>query len=202
MINWPVSQPTLLIDSLEGRTAFLRPLREDDIEAIFQACQDPTISAFTRVPFPYDREMAEEFVRGCDLSYRNHQGIVFAIEVSDSTSDSPSGLVEGRAGSSRFAGTIGLHGIQLSDHFAEVGYWVEKSHRSVGLCTAALQTLLQFSFEVMAFRRIEGMADFNNIASQRTMERAGMVRDALLQNRVTKPNGDQIDMVLFSKCAQ
>jgi RimJ/RimL family protein N-acetyltransferase len=30
------------------------------------------------------------------------------------------------------------------------------------------------------------------------MERAGMTRDALLRNRVTKPNGDQIDMVLFS----
>jgi RimJ/RimL family protein N-acetyltransferase len=134
--------------------------------------------------------MAEEFVRGCDLSYRNHQGIVFAMEVSNAE------------GAPRFAGTIGLHGIQLSDHFAEVGYWVEKSHRGIGLCTAALQTLLQFSFGVMAFRRIEGMADFNNIASQRTMERAGMLRNALLQNRVTKPNGDQIDMVLFSKCAQ
>ena len=50
----------------------------------------------------------------------------------------------------------------------------------------------------MEFRRIEGMADYNNLASQRVMERAGMVRDALLRNRVTKPNGDQVDMVLFS----
>lgn len=181
MINWPVTQPTLQIPSLGGKQGLLRPLREDDIEAIYQSCQDPSISAFTRVPFPYDREMAEEFVRGCDLSYRNHQGIVFAIDVD--------GV---------FAGTIGLHGIQISDHFAEVGYWVEKSHRGVGLCTSALSTLLSFSFEIMQFRRIEGMADFNNVASQRTMERAGMVRDGLLKDRVTKPNGDQIDMVLFS----
>lgn len=202
MINWPISQPTIQIPSLAGMNATLRPLREDDIEAIYQACQDPSISAFTRVPFPYDREMAEDFVRGCDLSYRNHQGIVFAMEVSDSVGNSLPGENESSVRSSRFAGTIGLHGIQLNDHFAEVGYWVEKSHRGVGLCTAALQTLLQFSFEVMAFRRIEGMADFNNIASQRTMERAGMVRDALLQNRITKPNGDQIDMVLYSQCAQ
>lgn len=207
MINWPITQPTLEIRSLDLDSHFferatLRPLREDDIDEIYQACQDPTISAFTRVPYPYDREMAEEFVRGCDLSYRNHQGIVFAIEVGDSTSNSQSGPVEGGAGSSRFAGTIGLHGIHLSDHCAEIGYWVEKSHRGNGLCTAATKTLLDFSFRIMGFRRIEGMADFNNIASQRTMERAGMVRDALLKNRVTKPNGDQIDMVLFSQCAQ
>lgn len=176
MINWPVSQPTLSNGELT-----LRPLREDDIDAIYQACQDPTISAFTRVPFPYDREMAEDFVRGSDISYRNHQGIVFAIEYS--------GV---------FAGTIGLHGIQLTDHCAEVGYWIEKSHRGKGLCTAALKAILDFSLNILEFRRLEGMADFNNGPSQRVMERAGMVRDALLRNRVTKPNGDQIDMVLFS----
>lgn len=180
MISWPVEQPTLVSTSELGEIT-LRPLREEDIDAIFQACQDPSISAFTRVPYPYDREMAEDFVRGCDISYRNHQGVVFAIEVDG-----------------RFAGTIGLHGIQLSDHCAEVGYWIEKSHRGKGLCTAAVRSLLDFSLNIMEFRRIEGMADFNNEASQRVMERAGMTRDALLRNRVTKPNGDQIDMVLFS----
>jgi ribosomal-protein-alanine N-acetyltransferase len=180
VINWPVEQPTLSSSELT-----LRPLREEDIDPIFRACQDPTIPAFTRVPSPYDREMAEEFVRGCDISYRSHQGIVFAME--------KSGI---------FAGTIGLHGIKLSDHCAEVGYWVEKSHRGSGLCTAATKMLLDFTLNVMEFRRIEGMADYNNLASQRVMERAGMVREALLRNRVTKPNGDQIDMVLFSKVKQ
>ena len=182
MINWPVNQPTLEINaSSSEEQIILRPLREGDINDIYQACQDPTISAFTRVPYPYDKEMAEEFVRGCDLSYRNHQGIVFAIEKNG-----------------QFAGTIGLHGIQLTDHCAEVGYWIEKSHRGNGLCASALQALLAFSLEVLEFRRIEGMADFNNLASQRVMVRAGMERDALLRNRVTKPNGNQIDMVLFS----
>jgi RimJ/RimL family protein N-acetyltransferase len=176
VISWPVEQPILSHSEVT-----LRPLREEDIDAIYQACQDPTIPAFTRVPSPYDREMAEEFVRGCDISYRNHQGIVFAMEKDGN-----------------FAGTIGLHSINLSDHCAEVGYWVEKSHRGSGLCTAATKTLLEFALEIMGFRRIEGLADYNNIASQRVMERAGMTRDALLRNRVTKPNGDQIDMVLFS----
>lgn len=182
MINWPINQPTLTIDNADSSGSIvLRPLREEDIEPIFNACQDPIISAFTRVPHPYDREMAEEFVRGCDISYRSHQGIVFAIEVDGN-----------------FAGTIGLHGIQLVDHCAEVGYWIEKSHRNNGVCTTALKAILDFSFSVMSFRRLEAMADFDNVASQRVMERAGMVRDALLRNRVTKPDGRQIDMVLFS----
>jgi RimJ/RimL family protein N-acetyltransferase len=182
MIDWPVSQPTLSIDVASPRgKVVLRPLREDDIEAIFQACQDPTISAFTRVPFPYDREMAEEFVRGSELGYRNHQSLVFAIEV---------GGV--------FAGAMDLHSINLSDHGAEIGYWMEKSFRGEGICSAAAELLLDLALNVMKFRRIEGLADFNNFASQRVLEKAGMTREALLRKKVTKPNGDQIDMVLFA----
>ena len=182
MIDWPLLQPTLTADiaSAQGKIV-LRPLREEDIEPIFQACQDPIISSFTRVPFPYDRELAEEFVRGSDISYRSHQGIVFGIEVG--------GI---------FAGSIGLHSIQLGDHCAEVGYWIEKSFRGNGLCTVALDLMNHFALHTMKFRRLEGLADFDNLGSQKVMERVGMTRDALLRNRVTKPNGAQIDMVMYS----
>ena len=180
MINWPVDQPTLTSD-FANIALVLRPLRESDIDAIYLACQDPTIPAFTRVPSPYDREMAEEFVRNCEFSYRAHQGLVFAVEVD--------GV---------FGGTIGLHGIQLTDHCAEIGYWIEAPQRGKGICTAAVRMVLELALNVMKFRRIEGLADIKNPASQRVMERAGMNRDALLRNRVTRPSGDQIDMVLFS----
>jgi RimJ/RimL family protein N-acetyltransferase len=53
----------------------------------------------------------------------------------------------------------------------------------------------------MRFRRLEALADFDNKPSQRVLERAGYNRDGLLQSRVTKPDGRQIDMVLFSKVA-
>lgn len=194
MIDWPVTQPTLSVNAPsltleqgaqtlgQHSSIILRPLCEDDIDPIFQACQDPTISAFTRVPFPYEREMAEEFVRGSDIAYRNHKSVVFAIEVNGT-----------------FAGAIDLHAIELGDHCAEIGYWVEQSFRGQGVCTSAVKTLIAFAIDVMKFRRLEGLADYNNIASQRVMERAGMVREALLRNKVTKPNGDQIDMVLLAK---
>ena len=193
MIDWPISQPTLVVGKpetslqeeiespIQAASIILRPLREADIDPIFCACQDPTISAFTRVPFPYELEMAEEFVRGSDIAYRNHKSVVFAIEVDGA-----------------FAGAIDLHAIELGDHCAEIGYWVERSFRGQGACTAAVKALSDFAFDIMKFRRLEALADYNNIASQRVMERAGMVREALLRNKITKPNGEQIDMALYA----
>ena len=180
MINWPIEQPRLSADNSDG-TLKLRPLSEGDIDAIYQACQDPTIPAFTRVPSPYEREMAADFVRESAVAYRNHISISFAIEF------------EGD-----FAGTIGLHSLQLGDHLAEVGYWVAKEFRGRGLCTSALKILAEFSLDVMGFRRLEALADFDNTASQKVMESAGFTRDALLKNRATKRDGRQIDMALYS----
>jgi RimJ/RimL family protein N-acetyltransferase len=185
MINWPIEQPTLRVQLGES-SVILRPLREEDIDPINAACQDPTISAFTRVPYPYDRELAEQFVRGCDLGYRNHQGVVFGIEYN-------------QFGTSTFAGTIGLHSINISDHCTEVGYWLEKSHRGHGIATAALNLVTDLALDVMAFRRIEALTDFDNLASQSVITRSGYEREALLRNRVTKPDGSQKDMVLFAR---
>lgn len=177
MINWPIEQPTL-----SNGHILLRPLREEDIDSIHTACQDPTISERTRVPFPYDREMAADFVRGSAIGFRNHQSVTFLIES------------EGK-----LAGTISLHSINLTDHCTEVGYWLEQTHRGLGIATQALQSISEFALGFMNFRRIEGLVDFDNHASQAVMERAGYQREGVLRNRVTKPDGRQIDMVLFSK---
>jgi RimJ/RimL family protein N-acetyltransferase len=176
MINWPIEQPTLS----DGQVT-LRPLREDDIEAVLAACQDPLISAFTPVPYPYDLEMAEEFVRGAALGYLNHQSITFAIES------------EGK-----LAGTIALHSLSIANHCAEVGYWMSADHRGKGICTSALKIISKLALEVMAFRRVQGLADDDNFASHKVLERAGYKREAQLAQRVTKSDGTQRDMLLYA----
>jgi hypothetical protein len=61
MIWWPSEVPTLSYGTLS-----LRPSREEDIESIYQACQDPLISHFTTVPANYTLEHAQLFVRHHD----------------------------------------------------------------------------------------------------------------------------------------
>lgn len=177
MINWPIEQPTLSDGQL-----ILRPLREDDIQSVLAACQDPLISAFTPVPFPYDLEMAEEFVRGAALGYLNHQSITFAIES------------EGQ-----LAGTIALHSLSIANHCAEVGYWMSADHRGQGICTSALKMITELALGVMGFRRVQGLADDDNFASHKVLERAGYHREATLAQRVTKNDGSQKDMLLYAR---
>ena len=65
MIWWPPEVPTLTYGLLT-----LRPSQESDIEAIYQACQDPIISRFTTVPSNYPKDLAVEFVRSDPFSFR------------------------------------------------------------------------------------------------------------------------------------
>jgi RimJ/RimL family protein N-acetyltransferase len=157
-------------------------LQESDIDPIFHACQDPMIPAYTRVPSPYSREMAVDFVRESAIAYLNRLSVSFAIEFDG-----------------EFAGTIGLHTLRLSDHCAEVGYWIAEKYRGQGICTEALILITDFSLDVMQFRRLEALADIENLPSQRVMERAGYNREGILQAKSTRSDGRQIDMALFSK---
>ena len=184
MINWLPTQPTL-----DAGPILLRPLQESDVDAIYDSCQDPLISQFTRIPSPYDRDMAVDFVRGSHFTYLDHISLAFAIEYRGDESQQVA----------QFAGTVGLHSLQQGDHMGEVGYWMDSKFRGKGICTLAVRTLIDFAFSEMQFRRIEGLTDTRNLASQKVLEAAGFTRDAILKNRATRPDGSQVDMVLYSK---
>src|SRR3954454_23066803 len=46
------------VTELSDGVVALRALREDDVPLIYEACQDPLIPRFTRVPSPYTMEHA------------------------------------------------------------------------------------------------------------------------------------------------
>src|SRR3954470_11285797 len=52
----------LVIPTLTEGELTLRPRRFEDADALVAACQDPEISRWTRVPSPYRREHALEFI--------------------------------------------------------------------------------------------------------------------------------------------
>jgi RimJ/RimL family protein N-acetyltransferase len=180
MIWWPNDIPTLSYGLVT-----LRQSNDLDVEDIFHACQDPLIPAFTTVPADYTIDHAIEFVRNDPFSFAERREIRFIIEY-------------GNGADKKFAGVISLHTINIKNHTAEVGYWMEKSMRGKGIITTAVEVITDYGFATLGFRRIDGLVDVDNLASQKVLTKAGYEKEGILRNKVTRDDGRQIDMALFA----
>ena len=180
MIWWPKEIPTLHYGLVT-----LRPSAEKDIDAIFNACQDPLIPAFTTVPAQYTIDHAIDFVRSDPFSFSERRELRFVIDY-------------GNGDDVQFAGVISLHTINIKNHTAEIGYWMEKSMRGKGIATIAAKMITDYGFRTLGFRRIDGLTDVENAASQKLLISAGFQKEGILRNKVTRDDGRQIDMALFA----
>ena len=101
-----------------------------------------------------------------------------------------------------FAGVISFHTISIDNHRAEIGYWMHAPMRGKGIGTMATKMITDYGFDTLGFKRIEAAVDTDNTASQKLLSSAGYQREGILQQRVTRSNGDQIDMVMLAAINQ
>ncbi len=180
MIWWPTEIPTL-----QHGLITLRPLHESDIPHIYEALQDPLIPKFTTIPSGYTIAHAEQFVREkAPISFIEKKEITFAITFDDA-----------------FAGVTSLHSINLSDHASEVGFWMTSHLRGKGICTTAAKLISEYGFMTMGFQRIEGIVDVENAPSRAVFLSAGYELEGIMRKKVTRNDGRQVDMALYSKIA-
>ncbi len=183
MIWWPSEIPTLQY----GRVT-LRPPADGDIQAIYEACQDPLIPRFTTVPAEYTMAHALDYVQRVPASMELKREIPFIIEF-------------GVGDDAEFAGVISFHTISVENHRAELGYWMHAPMRGKGIGTTAAKMITNYGFTTMGFRRIEAAVDADNSASQKLLMSAGYTKEGILRQRVTRSDGSQIDMVELSVIA-
>jgi RimJ/RimL family protein N-acetyltransferase len=189
MIWWPTESPVIQYGQFT-----LRPLCEEDIDAIYQSCQDPLISKFTTVPSPYTIELAEAFVRTrAPQLFEERKAIHWVLTTSKEVN------VEAlKVNGETFIGPFSIHAIEESNHIGEVGYWLNKSIRGNGFATIGVKMLTSYAFETLGFRRIAGIVDYDNGASKKVLLNAGYEHEGLMKSRVTRADGNQIDMDLFA----
>ena len=184
MIWWPTEIPTLQY----GRYT-LRPPVDSDVTSIYEACQDPLIPRFTTVPVNYTMSHALDFVQRVPASIELQRELPFVIDF-------------GVGDEKEFAGVVSLHTISIDNHRAEIGYWMDEKMRGKGIATAAAKMITGYGFDTLGFKRIEAAVDIDNTASQKLLISAGYEREGVLQQRVTRSNGSQIDMVMFAALNQ
>lgn len=180
MIWWPGQIPTLSHGLIT-----LRPSTEEDVDAIFNACQDPLIPAFTTVPSNYTIDHAIEFVRNVPFAFAERREMLFVID-------------HGNGADKKFAGEISLHSVNIRNHTAEIGYWIDSTQRSKGIGTTATQMITELGLREIGFKRIEALVDVDNHASQKLLISAGYEKEGIMRKKVTREDRGQIDMALFA----
>jgi RimJ/RimL family protein N-acetyltransferase len=170
---------------VDGETA-LRAWRDSDLGGLVAACQDPEISRWTRVPYPYGPSDARAYLLSRHDAVHTGTGAPFAI-VSAADRD-------------HLLGSISLLRFSWPDARAEVGYWLGAASRGHGHASRAVRLITDWGFRSLGLERIDLMAATGNPASQRVAERCGFTREAVLRSYLLGREGRQ-DMVAFGLLA-
>jgi len=136
-----------------------------DVPNIVDACQDPEIQRFTRVPSPYRAADARDFVESCRVAVDAGSGL---------------GLVV-RDGSGRLLGSCGLVSIDWQDGRGKLGYWVAPWARHQRVATRAGRAVCRWAFNVAGLERLEQETVATNDGSNAVAARLGFVHEGTLR---------------------
>ena len=152
----------------------LRQWRSMDVQAVFEACQDPDIQRWTQVPAPYSLQDAQAFVSGEDERWRSGTP-TFAMV------DSRSGVL---------VGSIGVVALAEAGD-AEIGFWVAPAVRGRGYARRALALLARWLFD-QGCPRLVWHAQVGNLASRRVAESVGFVVEGRARQGMVQ-RGERVD---------
>jgi len=164
---------------------FVRPIRLDDAEALFEAAHESIREVSQWLPWchqNYAIEETREFLASRVNPVNSEEAYSFGIF---NKSDE------------RFLGGVGLNFFNRVHQMANLGYWVRTSETGKGIASKATRLVARFGFTELGLQRIEIIAAVGNIASQRVAEKAGAVRECVARKRLLI-NGEQLDAVVFS----
>lgn len=169
------SSTTAPIPTLTDGMVVLRPLADDDVDAITRGCQDAEIMRWTTVPNPYLPEHAEYFVREHGPGPQWWQAPTWAITV----------------GGGPWCGTMGLR--LDGDAGADVGFMVAPDARNRGLATRSLRLACRWGFAAEGLQVIRWSACVGNDASRSVARNVGFhVHDAVMRKALVH-RGERVD---------
>ncbi len=167
----------------------LRCPTERDLGWIIEACQDPEIPRYTRVPSPYTEVEGREFLS------RAQQGF---SDGADSTIERRPYVVLDEADAG--LGMFGFFRVAPERATLEVGYWMTQPARGKGVATQALTALTIAALQA-GYERIEAEVLLGNDASCRLLERVGYTHEGILRSIFdSEPCGGskRVDLHLYS----
>jgi RimJ/RimL family protein N-acetyltransferase len=154
-----------------GRLLLRQPAKAD-IERVAAFCVDHDVARMTtRMPSPYTRAHAEDFVARCGTQDRSRDN-TFAIELADE------GLI----------GVVGL--FTNPDGPVEMGYWIGRPYWGQGYATEAARGALDWARSAWRKRYVTAGHFADNEASGRVLVKAGFLYTGVVENKSSIARGE------------
>jgi [ribosomal protein S5]-alanine N-acetyltransferase len=169
------------VEGISDGSIRLRLRADADNPAIVEACRDPEIVRWTRVPDSYDETTAAEWAS--ESLRQREAGTGLHLVIADAATD-------------RLLGSIGVH-VNRGDGRSDVGYWLTPQTRGRGVMARALRLFSRWIFDNLGTERIEITVEPRNSASRAVAERAGYSFEGVLRS-YTEIKGQRRDMAMYS----
>lgn len=101
----------------------------------------------------------------------------------------------------RFVGTCSLFNLVRGCRRAEIGYGIVRAHWRQGYMAEAVGALVDWAFGPLGLNRLEADIDPRNLASARSLEKLGFLREGLLRERWIV-NGEVSDSAIYGLLAR
>ncbi|MGF1594188.1 MAG: GNAT family N-acetyltransferase [Kiloniellaceae bacterium] len=146
---------------LETRRLVLRPLTDDDAEAVQDYAARWEIARMTtRIAHPYPEGAAAAWIAGQAAARDDGSEHTFAITPAQAPGPE-----------ARPIGVVSLRRVEPGN--LELGYWLAPEHWGQGLATEAAQAMVVYGFEKLGAEALQSGHFADNLASGRVLEKAG-----------------------------
>lgn len=158
-------RPFELGEPLETERLLLRPLRDDDFDALYAMRADVEVARYLYWEAQTEDEVRAMLARKIASTSVEKEGDVLAV------------AAELRA-TGEFVADLILHLGDTRHRCGEIGYITHPAHQGRGYATEACARLLHVAFDEVGLHRVIGRLEARNVASARVLEKLGLRLEA------------------------
>jgi RimJ/RimL family protein N-acetyltransferase len=160
----------------------LRRTRLTDAAAVFDYASDPEVTRYLTFTPKTRQSEASDFLRKCDAAWS--AGDAFALAITHLGDENVLGVIEARSS---------VHGVELA-------YVLRRSAWGNGYMTEAARAVIDSALGDTSVFRVWAYVDTHNVASQRVLDRVGMIREGTLHRWMVHPNvaDEPSDVFMYS----
>jgi RimJ/RimL family protein N-acetyltransferase len=175
-----------LFEELRGERVVVRPYRESDAQALFEAMTESRDHLRPWLPFADEHQTVDESRHWINQQVANwilRDDLVLSIW---------------EKASGRYLGGTGLHPHDWEIGYFEIGYWVRASAEGYGYVTEAVRLLTDYALDSLKANRLEIRCDELNVRSAAIPKRLGYVLEGRLHNNMATSDGRLRTTLVFS----